>query len=53
MQDATRRTTEISKQNHYSKLSRKLATNKINPKCYWSMLRHKHNNLQKLIFTQT
>ena len=32
MQDALRK--NISKQKHYLKLSRKLAVNKINPKCY-------------------
>ena len=30
---------EISKQKYYFKLSRKLAVNKINPKCYWSILK--------------
>ena len=34
MQDALQRNIEISKQKHYLKLSRKLAFNKINPKCY-------------------
>ena len=30
---------EISNQKYYFKLSRKLAVNKINPKCYWSILK--------------
>ena len=30
---------EMSKQKYYSKLSRKLATNKIHPKYYWSILK--------------
>ena len=30
---------EMSKQKDYSKFSRKLATNKINPKYYWSILK--------------
>ena len=39
MQDTLRTTIEISKQKYYFKLSRKLAVNKINPKCYWSILK--------------
>ena len=39
IQDTLRTSTEISKQNYYFKLSRKLAVNKINPKCYWSILK--------------
>ena len=39
MQDTLRTSIEISKQKYYFKLSRKLAVNKINPKCYWSMLK--------------
>ena len=34
MQDALRKNIEISEQKYYSKLSRRLATNKRNPKCY-------------------
>ena len=34
MQDALRKNIEISEQKYYFKLSRKLATNKSNPKCY-------------------
>ena len=33
-QDTLRTSIEISKQKYYSKFSRKLAVNKINPKCY-------------------
>ena len=39
MQDALRENIENFKQNYYSKLSRKLTTNRINPKCYWSILK--------------
>ena len=39
MQDTFRTSIEISKQKYYFKLSRKLAINKINPKCYWSILK--------------
>ena len=35
---------EISNQKYYFKLSRKLAVNKINPKCYWSMLKNFFSN---------
>ena len=54
MQDALGKNTEISKQKYYFKLSRfqkyyfkfsrKLAVNKINPKCYWSILKSFLNN---------
>ena len=39
MQDTLRTRIGISKQKYYFKLSRKLAVNKINPKCYWSILK--------------
>ena len=39
MQDSLQKGIEISKQKHYSKLSRKLATNKINANFYWSILK--------------
>ena len=39
MQDTLRTSIEISKQKYYFKLSRKLAVNKINPKCYRSILK--------------
>ena len=39
MQNTLRTSIEISKQKYYFKLSRKLAVNKINPKCYWSILK--------------
>ena len=39
MQDTLRIGIEISNQKYYFKLSRKLAVNKINPKCYWSILK--------------
>ena len=35
---------EISKQQYYFKLSRKLAVKKISPKCYWSILKSFLNN---------
>ena len=38
MQD-TIRMQEISKQQYYFKLSRKLSVNKNRPKCYWSILK--------------
>ena len=44
MQHALRKNIKISKQKYYSKLSRKLATNKINIKCYWSILKIFLNN---------
>ena len=44
MQDTHRTSTEISKQNYYFKLSRKLAVNKINPECYWSILKSSLGN---------
>ena len=37
MQGTPRTSIEISKQKYYFKFSRKLAVNKINPKCYWSI----------------
>ena len=39
MQDTLRTSIDISKQNYYFKLSRKIAVNKINPKCYCSILK--------------
>ena len=39
MQNPFQENVEFSKQKYYPKLSRKLATNKINPKCYWSILK--------------
>ena len=39
MQGTLRTSIEISKQKYYFKLSRKLAVNKINPKCYWSIFK--------------
>ena len=39
MQDGLRKNIEIFKPKYNSKLSRKLATNKINPKCCWSILK--------------
>ena len=39
MQDALRKNIDISKQKYYFKFSRKLAGHKINPKCYWSILK--------------
>ena len=44
MQDTLLTSIEISKQKYYFKLSRKLAVNKINPKCYWSILKSFLNN---------
>ena len=44
MQDALRKNTKISKQKYYSKFSRNLATNKINPKCYRPILKSFLNN---------
>ena len=44
MQDSLRRNIEISKQKYYSKLSSKLTSNKINSKCYWSILKTFLNN---------
>ena len=44
MLDALQKNIEISKQKYYSKLSRKLGTNKINLKCYWSILKSFFNN---------
>ena len=44
MQDALRKNIEIFKQKYYSKLSRKLAANKTNPKCYWPISKNVLNN---------
>ena len=44
MQDALRKNIEISKQKYYLKLSKKLAVNRINHKCYWSVLKSFLNN---------
>ena len=44
MQDTLRTSIEISKQKYYFKLSRKRAVNKINPKCYGSILKSFLNN---------
>ena len=44
MQDVLRKNIEISRQKYYFKLSGKLATNKINPKSYWSILKSFRNN---------
>ena len=40
----TIRMQEISKQQYYFKLSRKLSVNKNSPKCYWSILKSFLNN---------
>ena len=39
IQGTFRTSIEISKQKYYFNFSRKLAVNKINPKCYWSTLK--------------
>ena len=39
MQGTLQTSNEISKKKYYLKLSRKLAVNKINPKCYCSILK--------------
>ena len=52
MQDTLRTSIEISWQKHYFKLSRKLAVNKINPKCYWSILKSFLSN-KKIPFIPT
>ena len=39
MLDALRKNIEVSKQKCYSNFSRKLAVNKINLRCYWSILK--------------
>ena len=39
MEDTLQTSIEISKQKHYFKLSRKRAVNKVNPICYWSILK--------------
>ena len=39
MQDTLQTNIGISKQKYYFKLSRKLAVNKINPNCCWSILK--------------
>ena len=44
LQDTLRKSIEISEQKYYFKLSRKLAANKINPKCYLSILKSFLNN---------
>ena len=44
MLDALRKNIEVSKQKCYSNFSRKLATNKINLRCYWSISKSFFNN---------
>ena len=44
MQDSLRKNIEISKQKYYAKQATKLTSNKINPKCYWSILKSFLNN---------
>ena len=44
MQESLQRNIEISKERSYSKLSAKLTNNKINPKCYWTILKTFLNN---------
>ena len=44
MQGTLRKNIEISGQDFYSKFSTKRAANKINPKCYWSLLKSFLNN---------
>ena len=44
MQESLQRNIEISKERYYSKLSAKLTNNKINPKCYWTILKTFLNN---------
>ena len=44
IQDTLQTNIEISKQNYSFKLSGKLAVNKINPKCYWSILKSFRDN---------
>ena len=44
MQQSLQRNIEISKEMYYSKLSAKLTNNKINPKCYWTILKTFLNN---------
>ena len=39
MQNALRKNIGISEYKYFSELSRKLVTSKINPKCYWSILK--------------
>ena len=46
MQGALRKNIEISKQKDYSNFFRKLAADKINPKCYWSILKSFLNNIK-------
>ena len=40
MQDTLQTSAEISKHTYYFKLSRKLAVNKTDPKCYWFVLKN-------------
>ena len=47
MQEVLQKIIKICKQKYYSKLSKKLLTNKINPKCYWSILKSFLNNKEK------
>ena len=44
MQGSLQRNIEISKERYYSKLSAKLKNNKINRKCYWTILKTFLNN---------
>ena len=51
MQHTLRTSIEISKRKYYFKPSRKLAVNKINPKCYWSMLKSFLSNKKNSLYT--
>ena len=44
MQDSLRNNIKISKQRYFSRLATKLTNNKVNPKCYWSVLKTFLNN---------
>ena len=51
MQESLQRNIEISKERYYSKLSAKLTNNKINPKCYWTILKTFLNNKKNSLYT--
>ena len=51
MQHTLRTSFEISKQKYYFKPSRKLAVNKINLKCYWSILKSFLSNKKNFLYT--
>ena len=49
MQNALRKNIGMSEYKYFSEFSRKLVTSKINPTCYWSILKSFLNKKKSLI----